>query len=328
MSSPTPCAGSWGSATTPLDVDALLDLARDAAHGVERTAAPLTTYLVGRLAGLAGGTARLPRKRRAGPRRSPGAGRDAVRAVVVPEPGGPDALQWQEVPDPVAGAGQVVVEVVAAGINRADLLQREGHYPPPPGAPPYPGLECSGRIASVATGVEGWSIGDEVARCLLAVAMPSRSSYRPDSCCRAEGIDLVTAAALPEACLHGVVQHLHAGPADAGDWLLVHGGASGIGTVGDSAGHELGAMVAVTAGSAAKLDRCAELGADVLVNYQEQDFVEEVRGVTGGRGADVVLDIIGAKYLDPEPRRPRDRGTPGRRRAPGRYQGEEPTWAR
>jgi putative PIG3 family NAD(P)H quinone oxidoreductase len=221
-----------------------------------------------------------------------------VRAVVVPVPGGPDALQWQEVPDPVAGEGQVVVEVVAAGVNRADLLQRQGLYPPPPGAPPYLGLECSGRIASVGAGVEDWSVGDEVCALLAgggyaeSVVVPAGQLLpRPD------GVDLVDAAALPEACCTVWSNIFMLAQLMPGDWLLVHGGASGIGTMAIQLANEVGAMVAVTAGSAAKLDRCAELGADVLVNYKEQDFVEEVRGVTGGRGADVVLDIMGAAYL-------------------------------
>ena len=221
-----------------------------------------------------------------------------MRAVVVDVPGGPDALQWQDVPDPLAGEGEVVVEVVAAGINRADLLQRQGLYPPPPGAPPYPGLECSGRITSLGAGVEGWSVGDEVCALLAgggyaeSVVVPAGQLLPcPD------GVDLVNAAALPEACCTVWSNIFMLAQLMPGDWLLVHGGASGIGTMAIQLANEVGAMVAVTAGSAAKLERCAELGADVLVNYKEQDFVEEVRGVTGGRGADVVLDILGASYL-------------------------------
>ncbi|MEE1929921.1 NAD(P)H-quinone oxidoreductase [Streptomyces sp. TRM 70351] len=220
-------------------------------------------------------------------------------AITIPEPGGPEALVWSEVPDPEAGEGEVLIDVAATAVNRADLLQRQGHYPPPEGAPPYPGLECSGRIAAVGTGVSGFAAGDEVCALLSGggyaerVAVPAGQVLPvPD------GVDLVTAAALPEVTAtvwSNVFMAAHLRP---GETLLVHGGSSGIGTMAVQLGKAVGARVAVTAGSPEKLARCAELGADVLVNYREQDFVAEVRDATGGRGADVVLDIIGAKYLE------------------------------
>ncbi len=221
-----------------------------------------------------------------------------MRAIVVAEPGGPEALVWTDVDDPVAGPGEVVLDVVASAVNRADLLQRQGFYPPPPGAPPYPGLECSGRVASVGEGVEGWSVGDE------CVALLAGGGYAEKVVVPAgqlmpvpPGLDLLTAAALPEvACTVWSNVVMDAG-LRAGEVLLVHGGAGGIGTFAIQAGVALGARVAVTAGSPAKLERCAELGAEILVDYREQDFVDVVREATGGRGADVVLDNMGAAYL-------------------------------
>jgi putative PIG3 family NAD(P)H quinone oxidoreductase len=222
-----------------------------------------------------------------------------MRAITIPEPGGPDALVWDEVPDPVPGEGEVLVEVVAGAVNRADLLQRQGFYDPPPGTSPYPGLECSGRIAALGPGVSGWAVGDEVCALLVGggyaekVAVPAGQLLPVP-----EGIGLQQAAALPEVTCtvwSNVFMISHLRP---GETLLVHGGASGIGTMAIQLAKAVGAKVAVTAGSKEKLEHCAELGADVLINYREQDFVEEIRSATDGAGADVILDIMGAKYLD------------------------------
>jgi putative PIG3 family NAD(P)H quinone oxidoreductase len=221
-----------------------------------------------------------------------------MRAITITEPGGPDVLQLREVPDPEPRAGEVVVRVAATAVNRADLMQRQGHYPPPPGASPYPGLECSGTVLEVGEGVTGWSIGDEVCALLSGggyaerVAVPAEQLLpRPD------GVDLVDAAALPEvACTVWSNVFLTAG-LRPGEVLLVHGGSSGIGTMAIQLGSAAGARVAVTAGTAEKLRACRDLGADVLVNYRDQDFVQVVRDATDGAGADVVLDNMGAKYL-------------------------------
>jgi len=221
-----------------------------------------------------------------------------VRAVVLSHPGGPEAMRWEEVPDPVAGPDEVLVDVVASAVNRADLLQRQGHYDPPPGTSPYLGLECSGRVAAVGEDVEGWAVGDEVCALLTGggyaqkVAVPAGQVLPLPT-----GVDLVDAAGLPEvACTVWSNVFMLAG-LRPGETLLVHGGASGIGTMAIQLGRAMQARVAVTAGSAAKLARCRELGAEVLVNYRDEDFVEAVRRTTDGRGADVVLDLIGAKYL-------------------------------
>jgi putative PIG3 family NAD(P)H quinone oxidoreductase len=220
-------------------------------------------------------------------------------AITIPQAGGPEALVWTEVPDPVPGEGEVLVEVTAAAVNRADLLQRQGFYDPPPGASPYPGLECSGRVAALGPGVSGWSVGDEVCALLSGggyaekVAVPAGQLLPVP-----ENLSLRDAAALPEVTCtvwSNVFMIAHLRP---GETLLVHGGSSGIGTMAIQLAKAVGAKVAVTAGSREKLERCAELGADILINYREQDFVEEVARATDGAGADVVLDNMGAKYLE------------------------------
>ncbi|MFF2850112.1 NAD(P)H-quinone oxidoreductase [Streptomyces sp. NPDC058001] len=219
-------------------------------------------------------------------------------AITVSEPGGPEALVWVEVPDPVPAEGEVLIEVAAGAVNRADILQRQGFYNPPPGASPYPGLECAGRIAALGPNVSGWAVGDEVCALLAGggyaekVAVPVGQLLPVPA-----GVGLVESAALPEVICtvwSNVFMIAHLRP---GETLLVHGGASGIGTMAIQLAKAVGAKVAVTAGGKEKLRRCAELGADILIDYREQDFVEEIRAATDGAGADVILDIMGAKYL-------------------------------
>jgi putative PIG3 family NAD(P)H quinone oxidoreductase len=221
-----------------------------------------------------------------------------VRAVVVTEPGEPEVLVEAEVPDPVAGRGEVVLEVAAAGVNRADLLQRQGHYAPPRGAPDWPGLECSGRVVEVGEEVRGWSVGDEACALLSGGGYAERVAVPAGQLLPVpHGVGLVEAAALPEvACTVWSNVFMLAG-LRPGETLLVHGGSSGIGTMAIQLARRIGARVAVTAGSASKLEACARLGAQILVNYREQDFVTEVRTATDGAGADVVLDNMGAAYL-------------------------------
>ena len=221
-----------------------------------------------------------------------------MKAVVIAEPGGPEQLTLADVPDPVAGPGEVVLQVAATAVNRADIMQRMGHYPPPPGAPAWPGLECSGTVASVGEGVETWRVGDSACALLSGggyaelVAVPVGQLLPVPT-----GVSLVDAAALPEVtCTVWSNVFMLAG-LRPDEVLLVHGGSSGIGTMAIQLGRQVGATVAVTAGSAAKLERCAELGASILVDYREQDFVEVVKSSTAGHGADVVLDNMGAKYL-------------------------------
>ncbi|HEY7595056.1 MAG TPA: NAD(P)H-quinone oxidoreductase [Actinophytocola sp.] len=221
-----------------------------------------------------------------------------MHAISIREPGGPDVLDWTEMPDPRPAPGEVLLDVIAAGVNRADLLQRKGQYPPPAGISEVPGLECSGTVAELGEGVTDVRVGAQVCALLAGggyaekVVVPAGQVLPVPS-----GMDPVTAASLPEvACTVWSNVALTAGLV-AGETLLVHGGAGGIGTHAIQVGKALGARVAVTAGAPERLARCAELGADVLIDYRSQDFVEEVRAATEGRGADVILDNMGAKYL-------------------------------
>jgi len=222
-----------------------------------------------------------------------------MRAVVAPTPGGPEALVVvdREVPEPTAG--EVLIEVVAAGINRADLAQREGHYPPPAGASDVLGLEVSGRIAALGLDVETWAVGDEVCALLAGGGYAEFVTVAAGQVlAKPAAVSLVDASGLPETVCTVWSNVVGVGRLAAGEWLLVHGGSSGIGTTAIQIGKALGAHVAVTAGSAAKLERCRDLGADVTVDYTTQDFVEVIRAASDGRGADVVLDIVGAAYLE------------------------------
>ncbi|MGZ8737616.1 MAG: NAD(P)H-quinone oxidoreductase [Nocardioides sp.] len=222
-----------------------------------------------------------------------------MRAVIASEPGGPEVLTVAELDDPTPAAGGVVIDMVGTAVNRADTLQRQGFYPPPPGASDVLGLECSGVISAVGADVDSWSVGDEVCALLAGggyatkVAVPAGQLMPvPD------GVDLATAGALPEvACTVWSNVFMVAG-LQPDETLLVHGGAGGIGTMAIQLAHALGARVITTAGSQDKLEVCRSLGADVTINYREQDFVEEVRAATDGRGADVILDNMGAAYLE------------------------------
>ena len=221
-----------------------------------------------------------------------------MRAISISEPGDADVLTVTEEARPSAGPGQVVIDVAAAGVNRADVMQRLGFYPPPKGASPLPGLEVSGTVAEVADGVSGIAVGDEV--CALidgggyaeAVAVPSTQVLPVP-----QGVSLADAAGLPEVVCTVWSNVFMTANLQPGETLLVHGGSSGIGTMAIQLAKALGARVAVTAGSAEKLDACRALGADVAISYKDEDFVERVREETDGRGADVILDNMGAKYL-------------------------------
>jgi putative PIG3 family NAD(P)H quinone oxidoreductase len=221
-----------------------------------------------------------------------------MRAVTVPEPGGPEVLTWAEAPDPVCGPGEVIVDVAATAVNRADLLQRQGFYPPPPGASEILGLECSGVISEVGADVTGWSVGDEVCGLLSGGGYAERVAVPAGQLLpRPAGVELATAAALPEVtCTVWSNVFMLAG-LRKGENFLVHGGSSGIGTMAIQLAARAGARVFTTAGTEAKLAVCRELGADVGINYREEDFVERVAEETGGAGVDVVLDNMGAKYL-------------------------------
>ena len=223
-----------------------------------------------------------------------------MRAVVIREPGGPEVLEVQEVPDAVAGPGEVLVRVAATALNRADLLQRQGHYPPPQGASPYLGMECSGTSAAVGDEVAGWQVGDEVCALIAGggyaelVAVPV-GQLMPVP----RGVDLVDAAALPEATctVWSMVFGTQAGRLQPGESILVHGGTSGIGTMAIQLAHQRGSRVLTTVGTPRKAQIARELGADVAINYRDEDFAERVVALTNSAGVDVVLDNMGAAYL-------------------------------
>jgi putative PIG3 family NAD(P)H quinone oxidoreductase len=222
-----------------------------------------------------------------------------MQAVVVTQPGDVDVLTWTQVPDPVPGPGEVLLDVAASAVNRADLLQRQGFYPPPPGASELLGLECSGRVAAVGADVEPWSVGDEVCA-LLAGGGYAEQVVVPAGQCMPipHGVDLVAAAALPEVACTVWSNVVEIAELRAGESFLVHGGSSGIGTMAIQVAKALGAApILCTVGSEAKAAACRALGADVVINYREEDFGARCRDATGGRGVDVILDIIGARYL-------------------------------
>ena len=224
-----------------------------------------------------------------------------MRAVVVPEPGNPNVMRVDTVADPQPGAGEVLIKVAATAVNRADCMQRQGNYPPPRGASPYLGLECSGTIAALGESVAGWNIGDEVCALLSGggyaehVAVPVGQLMPIPS-----GISLVDAAALPEVTctVWSMVFGGEAGRLQPGESFLVHGGTSGIGTMAIQLAHQRGARVFATAGTDRKAAFCRELGADVAINYRDETFDERIQDETGRGGVDVILDNMGASYLE------------------------------
>ncbi|WP_183095095.1 NAD(P)H-quinone oxidoreductase [Nocardioides stalactiti] len=222
-----------------------------------------------------------------------------MRAVTTSGPGGPEVLRVTEQPDPEPGAGEVVIDVAATAVNRADLLQRQGFYPPPPGASDVIGLECSGTVAAVGEGVTGFEVGAQVCALLAGGGYASKVAVPAGQVMPVpDGIDLVTAAALPEVACTVWSNVFMIARLQPGEAFLVHGGAGGIGTMAIQLAAAAGARVFATAGSTDKLDLCRSLGAEVAINYHDEDFVEVVREHTDGRGADVVLDNMGAKYLE------------------------------
>jgi putative PIG3 family NAD(P)H quinone oxidoreductase len=221
-----------------------------------------------------------------------------MRAITIPTPGDADALVLDEVPIPEVASGEVLVQVAAAGVNRADLMQRQGFYPPPPGASTYPGMEVSGKISVLGDGVSGWAVGDQVCALLSGggyaeqVAVPVAQLLPVPA-----GVSLVEAAALPEVVSTVWSNVFMTANLQPGQTVLIHGGSSGIGTMAIQLARAVGARIAVTAGTGAKLEACRELGAEILINYRDQDFVEVLKDASQGAGADVILDNIGAKYL-------------------------------
>jgi NADPH2:quinone reductase len=222
---------------------------------------------------------------------------NSMTAIGIKAPGGPDMLVLEQRPVPTPGAGEILVQVAAAGVNRPDVMQRQGLYPPPPGAPDIPGLEIAGEIVALGANVKRWKTGDRV------MALVSGGGYA-DYCLAHEshampvsGLSMIEAAAIPETFFtvwHNMVER---GGLKSGETFLVHGGTSGIGTTAIQLAKALGARVITTAGSAEKCEACRRLGADVAVNYKTEDFVAATKAASGDKGADVILDMVGGAYI-------------------------------
>jgi putative PIG3 family NAD(P)H quinone oxidoreductase len=220
-----------------------------------------------------------------------------MRALIVNSPGGPEALTLQTVPDLEMGPDDIRLKVAAAGVNRADIMQREGRYPSPPGAPQWPGLEVSGVVTEVGRDATRFGVGDRVCALLPGGGYATEVVVHEGLALLVPlSMDLIDAAALPEALCTVWSNVFMSAQLAPGETLLVHGGGSGIGTTAIQLARLMDARVAVTAGSAEKLEVCESLGAQTLINYREHDFVEQIKAATDGRGADVILDIMGGAY--------------------------------
>ncbi len=221
-----------------------------------------------------------------------------MRAIAITAPGGPEVLQLAEIATPAPAAGEILIHVEAAGVNRPDTIQRMGFYAPPPGSPDTPGLEVAGKVAAIGAGVTLWAVGDQV--CALVggggyaeycVAHESHALPVP------HGFNAIEAAGLPETFFTVWTNVFERGALKGGESLLIHGGSSGIGTTAIQLAKIFGARVFATAGSADKCAACIDLGADAAINYREQDFVAEVKALTENRGVDVILDMVGGDYI-------------------------------
>lgn len=223
---------------------------------------------------------------------------ETMTAISITTPGGPEVLVPGPRPVPTPAPGEVLVQVEAAGVNRPDVMQRKGYYPPPPGASDIPGLEIAGTIVALGANVTSHAVGDRVCALVTGGGYAQYCTAPVETLLPIpDGLSAAEAAALPETLFTVWSNVFERGGLKAGEWLLVHGGSSGIGTTAIQLAKAFGAHVAVTAGSAGKCEACLNLGADLAVNYREKDFVAEVKSVTGGKGADVILDMIGGPYI-------------------------------
>ena len=221
----------------------------------------------------------------------------SMTVIGIKEPGGPEVLVPEQRPVPVPREGEILVKVAAAGVNRPDVQQRKGLYPPPPGAPDVPGLEIAGEIAALGPGIKRWAIGDRVMALVIGGGYAQYALAHASHALPVSGLSMVEASAVPETFFtvwHNVFER---GALKEGETLLVHGGSSGIGTVAIQLAKQFGARVIVTAGSEEKCDACRKLGADIAINYKTADFVEAVKTATDGKGADVILDMVGGDYI-------------------------------
>ncbi|MSP05673.1 MAG: NAD(P)H-quinone oxidoreductase [Acetobacteraceae bacterium] len=222
-----------------------------------------------------------------------------MRFITMDSPGAPQVLKPTTGPLPAPKPDEILIRVLAAGVNRPDVAQRTGNYPPPPGASPIIGLEVAGEIAAIGADVTGWAIGEKIC------ALTNGGGYAefcvaPAAQCLPwpEGYDAIQAGALPETCFTVWTNLFQAGRLAAGETALIHGGSSGIGTTAIQLGKAFGAEIFITAGSDEKCAACVTLGADAAINYRTQDFQAEIKRLTGGRGVDVILDMVGAPYAD------------------------------
>ena len=221
-----------------------------------------------------------------------------MTAIEIAQPGGPEVLKPGRRPVPAPAAGEVLIEVAAAGVNRPDVLQRQGGYAPPPGASDIPGLEVAGKIVAVGNGAGSWKVGDSVCALLAGGGYAEYCVAPAPQCLPVPGkLDLIHAAALPETFFTVWTNVFDRGRLTRGESFLVHGGSSGIGTTAIQLAHAFGARVIATAGSDEKCRACRELGADIAVNYRTEDFAAKVMEATEGKGADVILDMVGGDYI-------------------------------
>jgi len=221
-----------------------------------------------------------------------------MHAMLCSSPGGPDVLQWAEAPMPILATGDVLIKVAAAGLNRADLLQRQGKYPPPPGASPIIGMEVSGAIAALGPNVKRWKVGDKVCALLSGGGYAEYVAVPEGQCLPAPAnLSLTEAAALPECIVTVWANVFEIAALKPGETILVHGGSSGIGTTAIQMAKILGAKIFVTVGSEAKAEACRKLGVDLVINYKTEDFAAAVLSATNNCGVDIVLDMVGGDYL-------------------------------
>jgi NADPH2:quinone reductase len=221
----------------------------------------------------------------------------SMTAIAIKAPGGPEVLVPAQIPVPVPGDGEILVKVAAAGVNRPDVMQRKGLYPPPKGAPETPGLEISGNIVALGNKVTRWKLGDKVMALVIGGGYAQYALAHESHALPAGNLPMIEAGAIPETFFtvwHNVFQR---GALKSGETLLVHGGSSGIGTTAIQLAKNFGARVIVTAGTEAKCEACRKLGADFAINYKTEDFVEKVKTFTEGKGADVILDMVGGDYI-------------------------------
>jgi NADPH2:quinone reductase len=221
-----------------------------------------------------------------------------MRAVEITEPGGPEVLALTTRPVPLVSAEDILIKVIAAGVNRPDALQRAGAYAPPPDASDLPGLECAGEVVAIGAGVSHWAVGDQVCALLPGGGYAEYVTTHQDHALAVPaGLSMIEAAALCETFFTVWTNVFERGCLEAGEVFLVHGGTSGIGTTAIQLANAMGARVFATAGSAEKCAKCLELGAELAINYNEEDYVEVVKSATNGRGVDLILDMVGGTYI-------------------------------